>query len=93
MTELENQLIEDNEMLNQICRKMVDLYIDEKEKESFKLCLAGNSFCVILQYLEKEWYKKNGINIDEVDNRSMESLDSLITDFYNEKDMYLHHYE
>ena len=93
MTDLENQLMNDNEMLNEICNKMVDLYIDDKEKETFKLCLAGNSFCVILQYLEKEMLKKNGIKIDEVDNRSMESLDSLITDFYNEKDMYLYHYE
>lgn len=92
------------EKLLTICDVMCDMFIPQNEKETFKLCLYGGNYNVILQYLGNLRLKNmedNGIDIKRVDEKSQESIESLENEYteYTQTDDFikqqkeLYHYE
>ena len=84
------------EKLLTICDVMCDMFIPQKEKETFKLCLYGGDYNVILQYLSNLKLKNmedNGIDIHRVYEKSLESITSLEEDYleYLKTDEFIKH--
>lgn len=75
------ELIEENEFLECICEKMCDLFIPSNEKETFKLCLYGDNYSVILQYL-------NNLELKLLEKEGK----TVLQDFVNQSEE-LYHYE
>lgn len=75
------ELIEENDYLECICEKMCDLFIPSNEKETFKLCLYGGNYSIILQYL-------NNLELKLLEKEGK----TVLQDFVNQSEE-LYHYE